>query len=181
MQTAAKALADQCWAAARELSKQPLDDKAANHLLVRLVYPAHDVDRDYHATRQYAWAIREVMKDLAGVPHRNYTLLADAGIAGPPQTFVPQPLVSLLGGVQGARVPAEHEEVRRRIDAIFDKGSTPMPGAVNWHMPLRLKLPAGQEQQVIANLPDWLAAIATYDSDEFRAALAPLQRAYPLP
>jgi hypothetical protein len=179
MQTAAKALADQCWAAAATLAREPLDNPAATQLLVRLVHPEHDVDRDYHAARQYAWAIREVMKDLSGVPHRNYTLLADAGIAGPPQAFVPPPLVKLLGGVEGARVPAEHEEVRRRIDAIFDNARPAMPGAVNWHMPLRLKLPAGQEQQVIANLPDWLAAIATYDSAEFRAKLAPLQKAYP--
>lgn len=179
MHMAAKALADQCWAAATALATQPLDNDAATKLLVRLVHPEHDVDRDYHSARQYAWAIREVIKDLAGVPHRNYTLLADAGIAGPPEAFVPQELVKLLGGVQGARVPAEHEEVRRRIDAIFDNGNSTMPGAVNWHMPLRLKLPAGQQQQVIANLPEWLAAIATYDPDDFRSALAPLQQAYP--
>ena len=139
------------------------------------------MERDYHAARQYAWAIREVIKDLAGVPHRNYTLLVGPGIPAPPAAFVPPPLVELLGGVQGARVPVEHEEVRRRIDALFDDAPPGMPGEVNWHMPLRLKLPAGQQQQVIANLHDWLAAIATYNPEFFRAKIAPLQQAYPLP
>ncbi len=181
MPAAAKGLAEQCWAAAQNLATQPLDNAAATQLLARLAHPEHDVDRDYHAARQYAWAIREVVKDLAGVPHRNYALLADAGVAGPPPATVPPQLVKLLGGVQGARVPAKHEEVRRRIDALFDRGDPVVPGAVNWHLPLRLRLPAGQEQQVIGNLPDWLAAIATYRPEEFRAALAPIQRAYPLP
>ena len=181
MTAAGENLARQSWDAARLLATLPLDESAATELMTRLVHPEHDVDRDYHAARQYAWAIREVMKDLAGVPHRNYTLLAGPGIAQPPPALVPAPLVELLGGVRGAQVPAEHEEVRRRIDALFDRGEPAVPGAVNWHMPLRLRLPAGQQQQVIANLPEWLAAIATYQPEQFRAALAPLARAFPQP
>lgn len=175
MHEAADALEKLCWAAANDLARQPLDRAAATKLLSQLVHPQHDVERDYHAARQYAWAIREVLKDLSGVPHRNYAILGDE-FAKPPASFVPAPLVELLGGVQGASVPAEHEEVRRRIDALFDDG---LPAEVNWHMPLRLKLPAGQQQQVIANLPDWLQAIATYNPEFFRAKLAPIQKAYP--
>jgi hypothetical protein len=175
---AADALAKLCWAAANDLARQPLDRAAATKLLTQLAHPRHDVERDYHAARQSAWAIRELLKDLSGVPHRNYAILGDE-FARPPASFVPPPLVELLGGVQGASVPAEHEEVRRRIDALFDDGPPGPPGEVNWHMPLRLKLPAGQQQQVIANLPDWLAAIATYNPEFFRAKLAPLQKAYP--
>jgi|GEM_PF-5658024 len=180
MHAAADALSKLCWAASRDLTRKPLDRAAATALLAQLVHPQQDVDRDYHAARQYAWAIRELVKDLAGVPHRNYTLVG-IEFPKPPASFVPEPLVKLLGGVQGARVPAEHEEVRRRIDSIFDNAPAGMPGEVNWHMPLRLKLPAGQQQQVIANLPDWLAAVATYDPEYFRAKLVPLQQAYPLP
>jgi hypothetical protein len=179
MRAAAGALARQCWTAAKTLAGQSVDRAAAEQLLAQLVHPQHDVDRDYHAARQYAWAIREVIKDLAGLPHRNFAILG-AEFAGPPEALVPPPLVEMLGGVQGARVPAEHEEVRRRIDGLFDR-TPPGPGAVNWHMPLRLALPAGQKQQVIGNLPEWLAAIASYQAEDFRTAIAPLQRAYPLP
>src|SRR4030095_15688968 len=103
---------------------QPLDGGAATQLLAKLAHPEHDVERDYHAARQYAWAIREVAKDRAGVPHRNYAILGEE-FPRPLAALVPAPLVELLGGVQGARVPAEHEEVRRRIDAIFDRGEPP--------------------------------------------------------
>ncbi|MCI0361160.1 MAG: cytochrome c family protein [Planctomycetaceae bacterium] len=179
MHAAADALSKLSWRASRDLAHQPLDNAAATKLLTQLAHPQHDVERDYHAARQYAWAIRELVKDLAGVPHRNYTLVG-AEFHRPPASFVPEPLVKLLGGVQGARVPAEHEEVRRRIDALFDGVPSSMPGDMNWHMPLRLALPAGQEQHVIANLPDWLTAVATYDPEFFRTKLAPLQQAYPL-
>jgi hypothetical protein len=179
VRAAADALAQRCASAARDMAKQPLDRSAATRLLAQLAHPQHHVERDYHAARQYAWAIREVMKDLAGVPHRNYALVGPE-FAPPPATTVPEPLAGLLGGVRGASTAAEYEQIRARIDAWFDSGEAGVPGEVNWHMPLRLRLPAGQKQQVIANLPDWLAAVATYNPEFFRSKLAPIQQAYPL-
>ena len=173
---AAEKLAVACQDASRALSAGPLDREAATALLVELAHPQHDVERDYHAARQYAWAIRECVKDLAGVPHRNYALLDPA--FAPPAAVVPQSLVELLGGMRDVRSPAEFEQLRARIDGLFDD-SAPAPGMINWHQPLRLRLPAGQRQQVLANLPAWLEAIASYDPAYFQQKLKPIQAAFP--
>jgi hypothetical protein len=170
--TASK-LAALCGQSGQALAAQPLDKRAAEALLSRLVNPENDIERDYHAARQYAWAIREVIKDLSGVPHLNYTI-PRAGLAPPPPGLVPEELVVLLGGPRKAEVPVEHEAVRRRIDKLFDGGR---PGDELWHTPLRLRLPAGQEQQVVGNLADWLAAIAAYDPKQFQERLEVIRAA----
>jgi hypothetical protein len=177
VRSAADKLSIACTDASRALAAQPLDREAASALLTRLAHPQHDVERDYHAARQTAWAIREVLKDLAGVPHRNYALLGPE-IAPPPESIVPQPLVELLGGIRGARSAAEYEQLRARIDGLFDAAPA-ANGEVNWHPPLRLRLPAGQRQQVLANLPAWLDAIAAYDPAFFQMKLKPIQAAFP--
>ena len=52
------------------LAQKPLDQAAAQSILRELATPQGDEERDYHASRQLAWAIREVTKDLAGLPYR---------------------------------------------------------------------------------------------------------------
>jgi hypothetical protein len=162
-----------CRSVSHALAPQPLDEPAAQAILLSLVQPQRDEDRDYHAARQTAWAVREVLKDLAGVPVRNYALAAPGDPRPPVKNLLPN-LVRLLGGVEGAVVAADHEQVRVRIDRLFDGGR---PDDTLWHTPLRLRLPAGQQETIVGQLPAALAAISQYDGEQFRQKLAAIREA----
>ena len=129
---AAEKLATDCRTLARSLVTLRLDDKTAGSLLDEFVLIADDEDRDYHAARQLAWAIRELLRDHLRIPYGD-------------------------NDSPGAR----------SIDELFGGGP--------WKGPLRLQLPAGQEQTVTLNLSESLAAISKYDPAAFRAVLDKLK------
>jgi hypothetical protein len=54
----------------RSIVAVPLDDAAATALVKRLADPRHDEDRDYHAARQLAWALRGVVSDRQKANYR---------------------------------------------------------------------------------------------------------------
>jgi hypothetical protein len=54
----------------RSIVAVPLDDAAAAALMKRLADPKDDEDRDYHAARQLAWALRGVLSDRQRLPYR---------------------------------------------------------------------------------------------------------------
>jgi hypothetical protein len=58
-----------CTAAAGSLAAKPLSSETIDELLAALANPTGDVDRDYHAARQYAWALREALRDRQHVPY----------------------------------------------------------------------------------------------------------------
>jgi hypothetical protein len=65
----AKDLRTTCTEAAKSLAIKPLTPEAIDALLATLANPTGDVDRDYHAARQYAWALREALRDRQRVPY----------------------------------------------------------------------------------------------------------------
>lgn len=160
-----------CQALGNGLAARPFPRAAAEELLARLAHPKGDEDRDYHAARLSAWAIRETLKDLAGVPYRNYAL--ELKVPRLPVRDVPPRVMVALGAKEDVKVPADDPRVMRRIDGLF--------GADPWWGPLRLRLPAGQQETILGHLPESLAAISQYDPQFFRESLVPIQRQYPLP
>jgi hypothetical protein len=62
---AAHEMARLCAALGQELVKGPLDHASRSRLLSGLVATPDDADRDFHAARQLAWAIREILRDQA--------------------------------------------------------------------------------------------------------------------
>jgi hypothetical protein len=164
VKTAAEKLRVVSLTVAGELSKRPVDERAAAALLASLADPRHDEDRDFHAARQRAWAIRAVLYDLAAVPLR--------GDGSPPASRALSPAVgSVLGLSPQEAIPSSDPQVRLRIEGLF--GDDP------WQGPLRLRLPAGQQESVVGQLPHFLEAISAYESAWFRERLRPIQEAFP--
>jgi hypothetical protein len=129
---AAERLAADCRTLAQSLVTRPLDEESVNVLLTGLASAARDEDRDYHAARQVAWAMREVLRDQNRI-----------------------------------RYGDNDSPAARSIDELFGGGP--------WQGPLRLRLPAGQEQTVTGSLGESLAAISTFDPAIFRATLEKLK------
>lgn len=163
VKSAATKLVQTCLAIGQSLATEPLDEAAAAELLASLADPQHDEDRDYHAARQHAWAIRELLADLAAVPIRG-EIPADGKPLSPA-------LLAALGFDSGQEVVSLDPRVRQRIDGLF--------GDDAWQGPLRLRLPAGQQESIVGHLPESLAAISSYDPAFFRAKLKPIQQAFP--
>ena len=168
---AAGRLRDSCDAIAQGLTVSPLSESDSERLLARLAHPRDDEDRDYHAARQYAWGIREVLKDLAGVPHRNYALAGLKFAAPPARSLSPRVLLA-LGAKADAQVASNDPRVMQRINGLF--------GADPWFGPLRLRLPSGQQETVTGHLAESLSAISQYDPEFFRERLKTLQAQYGL-
>ncbi|MFO0871175.1 MAG: multiheme c-type cytochrome [Pirellulales bacterium] len=167
---AAARLQKLCELRGNELAATPLTEQRVQALLAQLVDPEAEAWHDYHAARQYAWAIRELLKDLAGVPHRNYALPA-LQAAAPPERQVPAQVLAALGARPDVQVSSGDPRVMQRIDALF--GNDP------WLGPLRLRLPAGQQDTVVDHLRGYLEAISRYDAEALRTRLVPLHRHYP--
>ena len=148
-----------CTSIGRELAAGPLDDVAGAELLASLADPQHDEDRDYHSARQLAWAIREVLSDLAS---------ADSKQMGQPLSPA---LAEALGFPPAAEIMPSDVRVRGQIDGLF--------GDDAWQGPLRLRLPAGQHETIVGRLPESLSAISSYDPAWFRDRLKPIQQAFP--
>ena len=161
--TAAAGVRDAAAALAASLARQPLGEAAAGEILRQLTDATRLESRhehgDYHAARQLAWATREVARDLAGVPFRTNSHVALPAHAAQFRTS----LAALV-----AAPPSDRPEmVAGQIDALFQHGAMPDP----WGGPLRLKLPAGQAQSIVDNLPAALAAISGHDPAAFEARL----------
>lgn len=171
VKAAATKLEQTCSAIGRALAKEPVDEEVAAVILSSLAHPRHDEDRDYHAARQHAWAIREVLADLAGVPFR----AAAPDDEGPKRLGKPlsPALVAALGFEAGSEIMSDDPRVRQRIDGLF--------GDDAWQGPLRLRLPAGQQETIVGHLPESLQAISSYDPAWFRERLRPIQAAFPRP
>jgi hypothetical protein len=69
-------------------------------------------------------------------------------------------------------VMSNDPRILERIDGLF--GSDP------WFGPLRLRLPAGQQETIVGNLADSLGAISRHDPAFFQERLKPLRDQYPL-
>ena len=167
---AARRLQAACEALAEGLATAPFLEADAERLLAKLVHPRDGEDRDFHTARQHAWAIREVLKDLAGVPHRNDAPGA-AKFVSPPARPIPARVLAALGAKQDATALSNDPRILKRIDGLF--------GADPWFGPLRLRLPAGQQETIIGNLADSLGAISRHDPAFFRERLQPIQAEYP--
>ena len=169
IKTAAGRLQRSCAAIAQSLARQPMRQDDAARLLADLAHPQGDEDRDYHSARQHAWAIREAIADLAGLPLRP----AASPVEQPKPLAKPlsPALVALLRPAAGKEADAAH--VRQRIDSLF--------GDDAWQGPLRLRLPSGQKETIVRHLGESLEAISSYDSQWFRQRLAPIQQAFPQP
>ncbi len=168
---AARRLQAACDAIAQGLATAPFLEADAERLLARLAHPKNGEERDYHTARQYAWAIREVVKDLAGVPHRNDAPGA-ARFVSPPARPVPARVLAALGAKSDTMVMSNDPRVIERIDGLF--------GSDSWFGPLRLRLPAGQQETIVGNLADSLSAISRHDPAFFQERLKPLQTQYPV-
>jgi hypothetical protein len=66
---AASRLAETCSKLGQALTHAPLDETASRKLLAGIVGAPHDADRDYHAARQLAWAVREILRDRARIAY----------------------------------------------------------------------------------------------------------------
>jgi hypothetical protein len=165
IKAAAQRLQQCCAKVSLSLARQPMREGEAVRLLTDLAHPKRDEDRDFHAARQHAWAIREVMADLAGLPLR---IEAAAGEEAKLMHPLSPTLTALLRPEAGKEADAAH--VRQRIDALF--------GDDAWHGPLRLRLPAGQKETIVGHQRDFLEAISSYDPQWFRERLAPIQQAF---
>jgi hypothetical protein len=168
---AARRLQAACDAIAQGLATSPFLEADAARLLAKLAHPRDGEERDYHTARQHAWAIREVVKDLAGVPHRN-DAPGGARFVTPPARPVPARVLAALGAKTDAMVMSNDPRILERIDGLF--GSDP------WFGPLRLRLPAGQQETIVGNLADSLGAISRHDPAFFQERLKPLRDQYPL-
>ncbi len=168
---AARRLQTACDAIAQGLAAAPFLEADAERLLAKLAHPRDGEERDYHTARQHAWAIREVAKDLAGVPHRN-DAPGGARFVSPPARAVPTRVLAALGAKADAMVMSNDPRIIERIDGLF--------GADPWFGPLRLRLPAGQQETIVGNLADSLGAISRHDPAFFLERLRPIQAQYPL-
>ena len=168
---AARRLQTACDAIAQSLAAAPFLEADAERLLAQLAHPRDGEERDYHTARQHAWAIREVVKDLAGVPHRN-DAPGGARFVSPPARAVPTRVLAALGAKTDAMVMSNDPRIIERIDGLF--------GADPWFGPLRLRLPAGQQETIVGNLADSLGAISRHDPRFFQERLRPIQTQYPL-
>ena len=161
VKAAATRLESVCASIGRELAADPLDAAAGAELLASLANPQHDEDRDYHSARQLAWAIREVLADLAAADSRP--------VARP----LSPSLAAALGFPPATEIMPDDPRVRGQIDGLF--------GDDAWQGPLRLRLPAGQHETIVGRLPESLHAISSYDPAWFRERLRPIQAAFPRP
>ncbi|MDX1946761.1 MAG: multiheme c-type cytochrome [Pirellulaceae bacterium] len=170
---AAQELKATCDLLGASLARMPTDAAAGKALLAKLLNPANDDHRDYHAARQIAWATCEILKDAAGVPERNFAL------AEPEENDKPEPapkltpeILKLLRGPGNAQIAADNKFVRERIERIFNE---PIYGTES--NPLHLKLPAGQTETVTGHLAESLAAIAAFDPQLFNKRLKEIREA----
>lgn len=170
MSAAGKQLQDRCDTLAQQLMTQPMTRGSAQQLLGHLTAPQNDEERDYHAARQYAWAIREVLRDLAGVPHRTDAPGLKPG-ATPPSVAVPADVLKALGLPSESAISSSDPQVSQRIDKLF--------GDDRWLGPLRLRLPAGQKETIVGHLGESLQAISSYDPVAFRRRLEALRNDFP--
>ena len=166
IKAAAQQLGQCCAKISQSLARQPMGQDQAARLLADLAHPAGDPDRDFQAARQHAWAIREVMADLAGLPLR---IDAGAGDGLKLKQPLSPALASLLSPAAGMEENPAH--IRERIDSLF--------GDDAWHGPLRLRLPSGQKETIVGHQREFLEAISSYDPQWFRQRLAPIQQAFP--
>ncbi len=150
---------------AEEIFKSPVREADAKRALKAVVALDAKDYPDFHSARQTLWVFRTIQSELQ-VAYPTFKPRATGETTKQSQERALQNLVMFREWEQGPKLDSF-----RKTDDLLAKHE--------FASRLRLKLPAGVEYVIAAQLPDALDAAADYDPEWFRTQLAKLEKELP--